>query len=183
MFSARKIMSDRVTAILVALAVGLGACVTQAAPGAVSFGGSTLHQLRGGSTGADRFAEYGRRDDKVSETLTVRSISDRTPFKTQVQTLVASIRKTNPIGKVSVLPRQGSDDVMISYLGDRGGLHVSLVVWRLAALDERVVAAIYQMDFDIDNKDAKDRVNALAAERALVTFAPADIAKLVADDK
>jgi hypothetical protein len=53
---------------------------------------------------------------------------------------------------------------------------------RLAALNERVITASYQMDFDIHDETARDRINALVAERALVAFVPADIARLVADD-
>jgi hypothetical protein len=166
---------------MIALALCVAGSTAQAAAGVVSFGGNSLQQLRHG-TGTDRFAEYGRRADQLSETLTVRLLADRAPFKAQVATLVASIRKANPKVKLKVLQRNNSDDVMISYLGDLGGTRVSQVLWRLAALGDRSVTAIYQMDFDIYDEDAKDRVTAHAAERALVTFAPADIARLVADE-
>jgi hypothetical protein len=181
MFSRPISMGVRFAALMAAFMLSFGACAAQAAPNAVTFDGNTLQQLRSGSTGVDRFAEYGRRGDKLSETLTVRTLGDRAPFKTQMQKLVASIRKFNPQVKLNVLQRSGSDDVMISYLSDLKGTKVSLTLWRLAALEDKAVAAVYQMDFDIDDEDAKDRVTAHAAERALVTFAPADIAGLVVE--
>lgn len=182
MISARRFMSSRFRATMIALALYVAGNTALAAAPAVSFDGNSLQQLRHGATGTDRFAEYGRRADQLSETLTVRLLADRAPFKAQVATLVASIRKANPKVKLKVLQRNNSDDVMISYLGDSGGTRVSLVVWRLAGLGDRSVAAIYQMDFDIYDEDAKDRVTAHAAERALVAFAPADIARLVGDE-
>src|SRR6266508_3884538 len=43
---------------------------SSAAPLSLDFGGSTLQRLRSGNAGSDRFTEYGRKSDRVAETLT-----------------------------------------------------------------------------------------------------------------
>ena len=48
------------------------------------FDGHTLPQLGAGNVGSDRFTEYGRQSGNVSETLTVRSLSDQGPFDAKI---------------------------------------------------------------------------------------------------
>lgn len=176
-------MSGGFRALIASLALGLGANAAQAAPNAVSFGGNTLQQLRSGSEGLDRFTEYGRRDPNLSETLMVRSLEDRVPFRTKMERLVASIRKDNPQVKLDVRGRAGRDDVVFVYLADHKGPKTSMVMWRVAAVGDRVVAATYQIDFEDGNAAARKRVDSQAAARSLVKFTPADFARLVAAEK
>ena len=86
-----------------------------------------------GNAGSDRFIEYGRKNDGVAETLTVRAISDPAPFDTQVGKLVKSIKAGNPNTKVHILQRPNAKDVIISYLTDRANSNVSLMLWRMSA--------------------------------------------------
>jgi hypothetical protein len=43
---------------------------------------------------------------------------------------------------------------------------------RMTAASAKVVATIYQMDFDIADEDAKERVVKRTAERALAAYGP-----------
>ena len=55
------------------------------------------------------------------------------------------------------------------------------MLWRMTATNEKVVAAIYQMDFDIGDEDAKERVIKHTAERALAAYDSGKILELVSD--
>jgi hypothetical protein len=167
--------------VFVAATLALTASASIAAPTSLDFGGSTLQRLRAGNTGSDRFTEYGSKNDGVPETLTVRIISEATPFEAQVGKLVKTIRAKNPTAKISVLQRPNARDVIISCLADRPNSNVSYMLWRMTAANERVVAAIYQMDFDIGDEDAKERVIKHTAERALAAYDSVKILELVSD--
>jgi hypothetical protein len=173
----RKIFQGLFVAATLALAAG----ASIAAPTSLDFGGNTLLRLRTGNTGSDRFTEYGSKNDGVAETLTVRMISEATPFEAQVGKLVKTIRANNPKAKISVLQRPNARDVIISYLADRPNSNVSFMLWRMTATNEKVVAAIYQMDFDIGDEDAKERVIKHTAERALAAYDSGKILELVSD--
>jgi hypothetical protein len=167
--------------IFIAAVLTLTAGASIAAPSSLDFAGSTLQRMRSGNAGSDRFTEYGRKNDGVAETLTVRMISDASPFEAQVGRLVKSIRADNPKTKISVLQKPDAKDVIISYLADRPNSNVSLMLWRMSAADGKIVATIYQMDFDIGDEDARERVIKHAAERALAAYDPGKILELVSD--
>ena len=173
----RKIIQGLVIAATLAFTAG----VSVAAPTSLDFGGNTLQRLRAGNTSSDRFTEYGRKNDGVAETLTVRMISQATPFEAQVGKLVKTIRTKNPTAKISVLQRPDARDVIISYLADGANSNVSYMLWRMTATNEKVVAAIYQMDFDIGDEDAKERVIKHTAERALAAYDTVKILELISD--
>jgi hypothetical protein len=165
--------------IAAALTLTCGASI--AAPTSLDFGGSTLQRLRASNTSSGRFTEYGRKNDEVAETLTVRMIAEATPFEVQVGKLVKTIRANNPKAKISVLQRPNAKDVIVSYLADRPNSNVSYMLWRMTATNEKVVAAIYQMDFDIGDEDAKERVIKHTAERALAAYDSVKMLELVSD--
>ena len=70
------IMRKMVGGLFVAAVLALTCGASNAAPMSLEFGGSTLQRLRSGNAGSDRFTEYGRKNDGVAKTLTVRVISD-----------------------------------------------------------------------------------------------------------
>ncbi|CAN7588796.1 hypothetical protein LJR220_005394 [Bradyrhizobium sp. LjRoot220] len=165
--------------LFVAAVLALTCGVSNAAPLSLDFAGNTLQRLRAGNAGSDRFIEYGRKNDGVAETLTVRAISDPAPFETQVGKLVKSIKADNPKAKLHILQRPNGKDVLISYLSDRTNSNVSLMAWRISATDAKIVAAIYRMDFDIEDEDARERVVKHTAERALAAYDSGKIFELV----
>ena len=167
--------------LFVAAVLALTSGVANAAPLSLDFAGSTLQRLRTGNAGSDRFTEYGRRNDGIAETLTVRAISDATPFEAQVGKLIKSIKAGNPNAKLHILQRPNAKDVLISYLADRANSNVSLMLWRMSATDSKMVATIYRMDFDIEDEGAKERVVKHTAERALAAFDSGKILELVSD--
>ena len=167
--------------LFIAAALALTAGSAIAAPTSLDFGGSTLQRLRTGNTGSDRFTEYGRKNDGVTETLTVRMISEATAFEAQVSKLVKTIRARNPAAKINVLQKPNARDVIISYLADGANSNVSLMLWRMTAANDKVVATIYQMDFDIGDEDAKERVIKHTAERTLAAYDAEKILELVSD--
>lgn len=156
---------------------------SMAALASVDFDGNTLQRLRLGNAGNDRFGEYGRKRDGVAETLTVRLISEPASFEAQVGQLVKSIKAKNPRAKLKVLQRPNTKDVIISYLADRENSNVSLMLGRMTATAQKVVATIYQMDFDIEDDKAKERVTSHTAERALAGYDAAKILDLLSDAK
>jgi hypothetical protein len=168
-----------VRGLFIAAALALACSAANAAPLSLDFAGSTLQRLRAGNAGSDRFTEYGRKDDRVAETLTVRVVSDTSPFEAQVGKLVKSIKADNPNTKVHILQRPNAKDVLISYLSDRANSNVSLMLWRMSATGAKIVATIYRMDFDIEDEDAKERVIKHTAERALAAFDSGKILELV----
>ena len=168
-----------IAATLATLALTAGASV--AAPASLDFGGSTLQRLRAGNAGSDRFTEYGRKNDGFAETLTVRMISEATPFEAQVGKLVKTIRTNNRKARISVLQKPNANDVIISYLADQPNSNVSFMLWRMTAASGKVVATIYQMDFDVGDEDAKERVIKHTAERALAAYDLEKILELVSD--
>ena len=170
-----------VRGLFVAAVLALTCGASNAAPLSLDFAGNNLQRLRAGSAGSDRFTEYGRNSDGVAETLTVRVISDTTPFEAQVGKLVKSIKADNPNTKVHVLQRPNAKDVIVSYLSDRANSNVSLMLWRMSATDAKVVAAIYRMDFDIEDENARERVVKHVAERALAAYGSGKILELVSD--
>jgi len=166
-----------VRGLFIAAVLALTCGASNAAPLSLDFAGSTLQRLREGNAGSDRFTEYGRKNDGVAETLTVRVVSDTTPFEAQVGKLVKSIKADNPKAK----QRPNARDVLISYLADRPNSNVSLMLWRMSAPDAKVVATIYRMDFDIEDEDARERVVKHIAERALAAYDSTKILELVSD--
>jgi hypothetical protein len=54
-------------------------------------------------------------------------------------------------------------------------------LWRMSATDTNVVAAIYRMDFDIEDEDAKERVVKQVAEQTRAAYEAAKILELVSD--
>ena len=167
--------------MLVATALALTCAASSAAPLSLDFAGNTLQRVRAGHAGNDRFTEYGRKSDGIAETLTVRAVSDTTPFEAQVGKLVKSIKADNPTAKVHVLQRPNAKDVMISYLADRPNSNVSLMLWRMSATDAKVIATIYRMDFDIEDESARERVLKHTAERALVAYESRKLLDLISD--
>ena len=157
----------------------VAASAATAAPASVEFDGNTLQRLRSGNAGLDHFTEYGRKTGDVAETLTIRFVTSKAPFKAQVGDLVKSIKAKNPGVKLKVMERPNTQDVLISYLADRPNSNVSLMLWRMTASGESVLATIYQMDFDIGDEDAKERVTGHTAERTLAGFDAAKIRDLV----
>src|SRR5437879_10468471 len=123
----RKILKGMFIAAALALTIGNSI----AAPASLDFAGSTLQRLRSGNAGSDRFTEYGRKNDGVAETLTVRVISEATPFEAQVGKLVKTIRANNPKTKISVLQKPNAKGVIISYLADGANSNVSFILWRM----------------------------------------------------
>jgi hypothetical protein len=174
-------MRAMVRGLFVAAVLALTCGTSNAAPLSLDFAGSTLQRLRAGNAGSDRFTEYGRKNDGVAETLTVRTISDSTPFEAQVGKLVKSIKADNPKAKVHILQRPNAKDVIISYLPDRANSNVSLMLWRMSATDAKIVATIYRMDFDIEDESAKERVIKHTAERTLAAYDSGKILELVSD--
>ena len=167
--------------LFIAAVLALACSAANAAPLSLDFAGNTLQRLRAGNAGNDRFTEYGRKSDGVAETLTVRVVSDTTPFEAQVGKLVKSIKADNPNTKVHILQRPNAKDVIVSYLSDRANSNVSLMLWRMSAMNEKVVAAIYRMDFDIEDENAKERVIKHVAERALAAYDSGKILELVSN--
>ena len=167
--------------LFIAAVLALACSAANAAPLSLDFAGNTLQRLRAGNAGNDRFTEYGRKSDGVAETLTVRVVSDTTPFEAQVGKLVKSIKAGNPNAKLHILQRPNAGDVIISYLADRPHSNVSLMLWRMSATGAKIVAAIYRMDFDIEDETARERVVKHVAERALAVYEPAKILELVSD--
>jgi hypothetical protein len=170
-----------VRGLFIAAVLALTCGASNAAPLSLDFAGSTLQRLRAGNAGSDRFTEYGRKNDGVGETLTVRVVSDTTPFEAQVSKLVKSIKADNPKAELHILQRPNARDVIISYLADRPNSNVSLRLWRMNATDAKIVAAIYRMDFDIEDEDARERVVKHVAERALAAYDSGKILELVSD--
>jgi hypothetical protein len=168
--------------LLIAAVLALTCGTSTAAPLSLDFAGSTLQWMRSGNAGSDRFTEYGRKNDGVAETLTVRTISDTAPFDAQVGKLIKSIKADNPKAKLHVLQRPNAKDVIASYLADRPNSNVSLIVWRMIAADAKIVATIYRMDFDIEDEDARERVVKHAAERALAAYDPSKLRELVSEE-
>ncbi|MBR1143900.1 hypothetical protein [Bradyrhizobium sp. AUGA SZCCT0431] len=170
-----------VRGLFIAATLALTCGASNAAPLSLDFAGSALQRLRSGNAGSDRFVEYGRNNDGVAERLTVRAISDPAPFEAQVGKLVKSIKADNPKAKLHILQRPNAKDVIISYLADRANSNVSLMLWRVSATDAKIVAAIYRMDFDIEDEDAKERVVKHTAERALAAYDSAKFLDLVSN--
>jgi hypothetical protein len=123
----------------------------------LEFGGSTLQRLRSGNAGSDRFTEYGRKNDGVAKTLTVRVISESTPFEAQVGKLVKKSRADNPRTRIGVLQKPNATDVIIYYLADGAKANVSFMLWRMTAASGKSRPST-EMDFDIGDEDAKERV-------------------------
>jgi hypothetical protein len=155
--------------------------VALAGSASFEFAGADLQRLRAGNAGQGQFVEYGRRLDGVSETLTIKLLSDGSTFKDQVGGLIRTIKARNPQVKVRVLEKPNTDDVIVVYLPIREGSATTLILWRLSVVDGHVISSIYQMDFDIDNDDAKDRVIARSAEHALARLDTATIANLLSN--
>lgn len=174
-------MRKMVGGLFVAAVLALTCGASNAAPMSLEFGGSTLQRLRSGNAGSDRFTEYGRKNDGVAKTLTVRVISESTPFEAQVGKLVKKIRADNPRTRIGVLQKPNATDVIIYYLADGAKSNVSFMLWRMTAASEKVVATIYQMDFDIGDEDAKERVSKNTAERVLAAYDSKKILGLVSD--
>jgi hypothetical protein len=85
-------------------------------PASFEFAGGDLQRLRAGNASQGSFEEYGRRLDGVSETLTIKLLSDGSTFKDQVGGLIRSIKARNPQAKVRVLEKPNTDDVIVVYL-------------------------------------------------------------------
>ena len=63
---------------------------------------------------------------------------------------------------------------------DGAGSGIVLIAMSIIALG-KIVATIYQMDFDIGDEDTKERVIKHAAERALAAYDSGKILELVSD--
>jgi hypothetical protein len=151
----------------------------QAEPRTFSFDGQTLTEGRKGTEKDGAFVEFTRRQDDTRELLLVRSLGNRA-VKDELKTLVADIRKRYPGVKLRMLEKSGGSDVMVVYLLTREKGDPSLVLWRLTQSGTGLVAAIYRIDFSLDDEDAKERVMNRSPEQAFARLDAADLQRLLA---
>jgi hypothetical protein len=161
-----------------AAALWLMAGVAQAEPRTLSFDGQTLTEGRKGTEKDGAFVEFTRRQGDTRELLLIRSVANRV-VKDELKTLVADIRKRHPKVKLRMLEKTGGNDVMVVYLltPDKGD--PSLVLWRLTQSGAGLIAAIYRIDFSLDDEDATERVMNRSPEQAFAKLDPAELQRLL----
>ena len=164
---------------IAAAALWLMAGAAQAEPRTFGFDGQTLTESRKGTERDGAFVEFTRRKDDTRELLLIRSIGNRT-VKDELKALVADIRKRNPGVKLRMLEKSGGSDVMVVYLLTPEKGDPSLVLWRLTQSGTGLVAAIYRIDFSLDDEDAKERVMNRSPEQAFARLDPAELQRLLA---
>lgn len=154
------------------------ATTVQAAPRTFTFDGQTLSEHRRGFDKGDAFAEFTRQQDGAREMLLIRSIVAGR-VQEQAKLAIADIRSHHPSVRLRVLEKSGGNDLMISYLltPDKGD--PSLVIWRLSQSGPGLMVVIYQLDFSLDDEDAKERVTKHSAELALSRLDPAELKQLL----
>lgn len=164
--------------LVAAAAVWLMTGVAQAEPRTFSFDGQTLTEGRKGTEKDSAFVEFTRRQDDTREMLLIRSIGKRL-VKDELRTLTADIRKRHPGVKLRVLEKGGGNDLMVVYLLTPDKDDPSLVLWRLTQSGPALIAAVYRIDFSLDDEDAKERVMNRSPEQAFAKLDPAELQRLL----
>jgi hypothetical protein len=156
----------------------ISALPAQAAPRTIAFDGHTLAEQRKGTENNDAFVAFARRQDETREMLTIRSLGNRA-IKDELKALVADARKHHPDVKLRMFERAGGNDVMVLYLLTPDEGDPSLVLWRLSRSGSELIAATYQLDFPLDDEDAKAKVMNNTAESAFAKLDPAELKQLL----
>ena len=166
-------------AAVAAMLLLASAALAQDKPRSFTFDGHTLTEYRAGADEEIAFSQFGREERNMREMFAIRSIKKRV-LKDELDALVSAILAAHPSLPLRMIERSGGSDVMMSYqlTPDKGD--PTLVLWRLVQNGSLLIAAVYQLDFGINNEEAKAKVDTHAAELALSKIDPSELKRLVA---